>query len=240
MTELKQNATDKMMISQRDTRQRKLLRQPVLILCTPEWLRQPNESLPAFTAFQTWLRLGDDRTARATAEIVKKRICLIHRWAQHWRWAERLDFLNAHDEHVRNKAIYDAFRQEEKKWAERRARSREEAFMLSEELIKKAREMLEHPLIEKTVQKTLNVGDTEVEQEIILRPTRFAARDAGYMLKIAIDMQNLSVGLPTERPNVPKNYDDDIDFKSLTIAQLERIAAGEDPYETIIESESVS
>jgi hypothetical protein len=55
----------------------------------PEERRQ-NESIPAFSAFQCYLKLGEGRSLKATSQQLDKNYALIRRWSKLHHWRERI------------------------------------------------------------------------------------------------------------------------------------------------------
>ena len=54
------------------------------------WLRQEGESSPAFAAFNTYLRMGADRSLRKLSVEIGKNVNLINSWSSRWYWQERV------------------------------------------------------------------------------------------------------------------------------------------------------
>lgn len=64
-----------------------------------EWERQPNESYPAYEAFEQYL---NERSYPAVAKSLSKSLTLIKRWGRINRWRERAD---AYDNEIKRKAM---------------------------------------------------------------------------------------------------------------------------------------
>src|SRR4051794_21328364 len=57
---------------------------------TDTWLRQPDESDPAFTAFACYRDMGGRRTVRSVAQELRKSASLIARWSSQHTWQQRV------------------------------------------------------------------------------------------------------------------------------------------------------
>lgn len=54
------------------------------------WLKRPTESDPAYAAFRTYLEMGDTRSSRDCAAVLKKSTSQIDKWSAVHDWRERV------------------------------------------------------------------------------------------------------------------------------------------------------
>lgn len=54
------------------------------------WLKRPTESDPAYAAFRTYLEMGDTRSSRDCARVLKKSTSQIDKWSSANDWRERV------------------------------------------------------------------------------------------------------------------------------------------------------
>lgn len=73
------------------------------------WERQPEETDPAWEAFQTYRDLGPkERSMRRTAEIVEKSETLMVRWSGQWSWVHRAQEWDREVDRRRREAAVEA------------------------------------------------------------------------------------------------------------------------------------
>lgn len=69
------------------------------------WERQPGESPQAYEAFDTYLKMGVDRSCRKVAQELSKSDTIIKRWSSTWSWQERC---RAYDNELKRKELVQA------------------------------------------------------------------------------------------------------------------------------------
>jgi hypothetical protein len=170
------------------------------------WERLPGESLKAFNAFQTYLRLGQDRaidlahaTAKGPQSSSKEKN---QRASGHWfAWAEQFDWVaraGAHDDHIA-RAEFEAreghVRALAAEWADREAEIREGGYNLARTFLERCKQMLEFPLEETT--DVFEEGGRTIIRTV--RPGNWNLATAAKFLDTAYRTASLSAGMETER-----------------------------------------
>jgi hypothetical protein len=157
------------------------------------WERQEGESAKAYKAFATYRDLGPKRSLNAAytksrgvkgASKERRATGTWHRWAIEHHWVARA---TAYDDHVDAKARAER----EAKWAERQAQVDDRAWESAEQLLGRAQEMLEFPLVEQRADRD---GKT-----IVIKPSRWRLRDAEAFVSIADRLMRLATGKATDR-----------------------------------------
>ena len=69
------------------------------------WERQPGESAQAYEAFDTYLKMGADRSCRKVAQKLSKSDTIIRRWSSTWHWQERC---RAYDNELKRQELIEA------------------------------------------------------------------------------------------------------------------------------------
>lgn len=82
------------------------------------WERQHGESWPAFEAFQTYLKLGGQRSIREVARVLAKNRSGIEKWCRAHEWIMRVDAWNAWLEEEARKRSGQAWAEVTKRHAE--------------------------------------------------------------------------------------------------------------------------
>lgn len=157
------------------------------------WVRQPGETAKAFVAFCIYRDLGpgrsviqayQDYTGKPVSPPLKRNY--FHRWVESMKWRERAALYDEYLEKLVRKAEEKALQNTAGKWAKRMQAQREEEWLLAEAMMKRAWEMLEHPLV-KTVDH--NDGSTTITM-----PADWKASDIALFLKTASSIARLAVG----------------------------------------------
>ena len=195
------------------------------------WERQPGEGNLWYDRFTQYRLKGSSRSLGAVyddwrAEKGRKRTgkpatSWRRNWKK-WRWEERAA---AWDEHLRQ--------EDEAKWLQRREERRERRWELGDKLEKKGEQMLMFPLA-RTERETHEGPDGKTIIYNVVNPVDWRLRDAPTLLKTANELFQQALG------EAQHNRILNIDVKQLTIEQLERIAAGEDPIHVLATTASQS
>jgi hypothetical protein len=153
--------------------------------------RLPNESTQAYQAARTYFEMGEGRTSEAVGKKLGKSTALMERWSAAHHWVDRAAEWDA-DQRARQRGAEDeALKQEAQKWAKRQLSLREERWRISQELKRKAEDMLKFPVIEKTVQGP--------DGTTVVKPAKWTFADAAKMAETGLKLEALSCGLPTDR-----------------------------------------
>src|SRR2546427_6116994 len=139
---------------------------------TQEWDRQPGESSKAYAHFCLYRDMGQERSLRKVAGDAKciSKVAQLRRWSPKWRWVERCQ---KYDEHL---LLQDRLRQEK----ERKDMTTRHAKIA----------VLGQNLVVKGIEKL--VADVEQGKRDL------SASDASRLLDVAVKIERLSRGEPTE------------------------------------------
>ena len=69
------------------------------------WERQPGESAQAYEAFDTYIKMGVERSCRKVAQELSKSDTIIRRWSSAWKWQERC---RAYDNELKRQELVQA------------------------------------------------------------------------------------------------------------------------------------
>ena len=105
--------------------------------------QQQRESNIAFAAFNIYLSLGTERSARRVAEKMGRSTHSVNLWASRQRWAERLAAYNAHLALVEREATEATLRGKAAVWATREQNLRETEWAMHERAIAAAKRGLD-------------------------------------------------------------------------------------------------
>jgi hypothetical protein len=111
-------------------------------------------------------------------------------WARQHGWVERVAAYDRYLLEVEQAAREEALKAEAAKWARRRERQREAEWRASQQLIQRAKKMLDHPVTE------LKVDD---EGEATILPAKWQARDIPAFFETASRLARLSAEMETDR-----------------------------------------
>lgn len=178
---------------------------------TNYWDRKEGESAQAFTAFRTYLEMGQERSIRAAycAHSGKKDASQASgrwkKWAKQFDWEWRARDYDLHMERVKQQAAEKEAAEKERQWFRRKDESREHGWQLGNQLLAKAEQMLKFPLLaqesDQVVEKRLHSDGTEYEVVInrtIIKPTEWNFLSMVRMAEAGYKLIQLAVGLPTE------------------------------------------
>lgn len=118
---------------------------------------------------------------------------VLKRWSGAFKWQDRV---GAYDAQLaeRDRLAY------EQKWSARREAEREQTWDMAQELRQKAVKMLEFPLVDVehvTSRRQAGAGVQHIEMTVV-KPARWAFRDAAGLADTAAKLGRLSVDLPTD------------------------------------------
>jgi hypothetical protein len=155
------------------------------------WEPQPGESGRAFAAFAVYRDLGPDRSldkayaaARQDQSGIKTVPGYWRQWCVRYQWVDRAAAYDAAMRAKEQAARERAQAAEAETWARRRAEEAEQEWAASRQLLDKARLMLQFPLVEQTTEN----GQT------VVKPARWALRDAAALLDTAAKLARLAAG----------------------------------------------
>ena len=155
------------------------------------WDRQPGESAQAYEAARLYFDMGAQRSLEQVRRKLGKSKDLMERWSARWAWVDRAAawdaMLRARDLAAREAAQAA----EAERWAARRAAEAEREWAFAEQLMERARAMLAFPL---QTRELAEDGHT-----IIVKPARWAIRDAAGMADTAAKLARLAAGMETGR-----------------------------------------
>lgn len=147
-----------------------------------EWERKEGESLKAFTAWNTYLSMGDNRSITLVASKLDKSRHLISRWCAKYDWNSRLNAYSKHFEIVEREATEAMTRMKASEWVQRQNEHREDEWQVRCELIKAGREAL---------------------KRYIANPARVGTLEGiTRMLELASKLGRLASGLATDHTEV--------------------------------------
>lgn len=162
------------------------------------WERLPNESARAYAAFVIYRDMGAVRSldkayhhATGQQESGKRAPGRWTQWSVQHQWSDRAA---AWDAMLRSRELAQreaAQAAEAERWAARRAAEAEREWAFAEQLMERARAMLAFPL---QTRELAEDGHT-----IIVKPARWAIRDAAGMADTAAKLARLAAGMETDR-----------------------------------------
>lgn len=168
-----------------------------------EYEQQPGESARAFAAFRRYLEAGPERSIRKLGRKTGRNKATFEVWSVKWHWVERVRAWEAEAaERVRIAEIARS-NQDAEKWADRRAKVKEDEFKLGQDLLARARKMLDHPLM---VSKRVKKGG---KVTVIIRPANWTTADLARIATTGAALVRNSTGL-NDTASGPVKADDDV------------------------------
>lgn len=152
--------------------------------------RLPNESTPAYQAARTYFEMGEGRSSEEVAKKLRKSHTLMQRWCRIHHWVDRAAEWDRDRRERQRNAEDDALKQEAQKWAKRQLTLREERWRISQELKKKAEDMLKFPVLKKT---------TKADGTTIIEPAKWTFADAAKIAETGLKIEALAVGVATDK-----------------------------------------
>ena len=158
------------------------------------YTRRIGESARAFEAYCAYRDLGAARSLAAVGQKLVKSRQILSRWSARWEWVMRVQ---AYDQGMAEKekaAKEEALKEEAKKWAEREIAAGEKDWQKSEQLDKKASEILMLPVttVERKQTEESKDGKTFVTNITVIKGVNTSPRDAAIMAKIASDLREVA------------------------------------------------
>lgn len=169
--------------------------------------RLENESAKAFAGFQAYCEMGGNRSLKAVGRALGKSEGLLERWSARFKWVARA---KAYDERllsIQRDAEKKTIEAKANSWASRQTALREDEWQTADQLISRARQMLDWPL-EHTVTKD---GKTTI------LPTKWTISDAVRMVEVAAKLRRMAVGEETDHLKVSTPGPD---FSKLTVEEV--------------------
>ena len=155
------------------------------------WDRQPGESAPAYEAARLYFDLGAQRSLEQVRQKLGKSKDLMERWSARWAWVDRAAAWDAMLRSRELAAREASLAAEAERWAARRAAEAEREWAFAEQLMERARAMLAFPLQTREI--------AEDGKTIVVKPARWAIRDAAGMADTAAKLARLATGMETDR-----------------------------------------
>lgn len=135
------------------------------------WERQQGESAQAFEAFDTYCKMGADRSVRKVAQELTKSETLIKRWSSRWEWQRRC---REYDNEIKRQELAEQ-KKEFKKMQDRQIKTA----MLMQKKAVKALDNLDWAILEpKDILRFISEG-VKLEKATRLESTETSAREAG-------------------------------------------------------------
>lgn len=164
------------------------------------WDQLPDETAKNFAAFCGYRNLGPDRSLLKAYEIYKdiqpgqrssKNIPpYFAQMSAKFKWVERAKAWDANLEAIKAEEIETAAALEARRWAERYEKLREQEFEAGQQLIERAQEMLEYPLV-----RTETKADG---QTVIVVPADWKPADVVAFLNTASKLARMAIGTHTD------------------------------------------
>lgn len=171
------------------------------------WERRPAESPRAFEAFSRYRDSGTSRSLNATDKAwpnrgpVSPSLSRFKKWSADHEWVERCRVWDAHVQAEKDRETVRAAVE----WARRQEKRREEMYLISTELLDRAKMLLKMPVVKTTVEK--ENGRTL----ITIEPARWALRDIGPLAKLAFDLGHQAIhGYGSPIPGTDEAYRADV------------------------------
>jgi hypothetical protein len=167
------------------------------------WLRLPpkqgkrgtTEGAVAYEAFQNYFTTAPGaRSLRQVAATVRKSETLIERWSSRFDWVERTKAWDYRQTVLRNADIEKQNEQQHTTWATREQELREQKFQIGQQLVSRAKRMLEHPLTIRTVTKSDGSG----QQNITINPVRWTHDSTLRTIQTGIALTEESIKTATD------------------------------------------
>lgn len=154
------------------------------------WERQPGEPARWYERFTIYRRMGPRRSLLGAAKLYRARplFKLPGSWQQNaelWRWKQRAEEWDQAEAE-----------REEQAWQDRRRRHREDEYQVGQELLARARAMMEWPL-ERRETRTSEDGATVVN---VTEPARWTARDITVFAETWSKLVQEAVGADPANP----------------------------------------
>jgi hypothetical protein len=157
--------------------------------------RLKNESPQAYEAFRCYLDLGPERSIRAVVRKLGKSRALLDRWSQKNKWQARLVVHHSEQADIAKEATATAELEFARKQAARKEQVQATAWDIAQQLIAKAREMLDFPLSEREVTQEDDNGNPVA---ITIKPVGWRLRDAATLAEVADALSRISLGMPSK------------------------------------------
>lgn len=181
------------------------------------WEQQPGETSQAYRAARIYFDLGPGRTLLLTTQKVatasesprrptkapRSPSGSIKGWAKQWRWAKRAQAFDQTLDSAGDQARIAERENQATVQERRRAQVIEDGWIAAQQTKVKAIQMLHGPLYETTTETTRSPDGTTVTV-VTQIPTNWRIRDAAVLLRLASDLERLSLGMPT-RVEVPRS-----------------------------------
>jgi hypothetical protein len=155
------------------------------------YTRRTGESARAFEAYQSYRDMGAQRSLAGVGQKLGKSKAILERWSSRWEWVRRCEVydatLAAKDKAAKEQALKD----EAQRWAERQIAAGEKDWQKSEQLDKKASEILMLPVtsVERKQTEESKDGKTFITNITVIKGVNTTPRDAAIMAKIASDLR---------------------------------------------------
>lgn len=183
-------------------------------LQAPIWRRQRGEPAKRYRALELYIELGPgDRNLGKVAKAQGVAERTIKQWSSDDCWVERTDAHDLHSEALRQAEREKLDREQERVWADRRAKIREREFNAGQALLDQAQQMARTPIYE--VQDTIVETYADGRSKTVIRkivPTKWRASDIARFNEIGSKILRRSAEMESDRQVIEHNWSkDDID-----------------------------
>jgi hypothetical protein len=201
------------------------------------WERRPGESEQAFAAFQMYMTCRQEQLGGCseTARRLGKHVSGVNRWCSMHSWIERYRLYENHQLAQKEAEQQRALRQTAELWAARRIDVRETGFDLGQKMMDRARHLLNLPVYEKEVKKTViaeHAGQV-IETLTILnfnqhpRDARMFAESASRLMRLAADMATDNINVIASDIDLEAMTDEELDAYADKLLAVKRLPSGD-------------
>lgn len=178
------------------------------------WHRRIDEGPKAHELLMVYINLGASRTVKGVADQVGRKQELCYALSSKYDWSSRAA---AYDEWmltVQEESIQQQLQKDGIQYAQKRSIFRGKEYTLATKLMDQALEMLNTPLFEETITKTITVKTLEhpegeeITVQTIKQPLKFTRKDAREQAKVAIQIMRLHLEMETTRATLTVDLKD--------------------------------
>lgn len=181
------------------------------------WAQRIGESMAAYSLFLVYLQLGPQARKtqtegyEAVAEESGRHIEVVRKVASYNAWPSRARAYDERLAEVQLKAAEKALEKDAVLRAKKRSQYLEEEFDVAKKLLSQAKQMLEAPLYETTVDRIETIetaeGSKEFATAVTMKPANWNKDTASRYAKMASDIMRLNLEMDTARTSINVNFD---------------------------------
>lgn len=208
------------------------------------WHRLPDETDTSWKAFTIYRDLGAARSfqnmlaeytkggTKATKQknIKPPALTTVKKWSSRYTWRVRVVAFDAEQDRIAREAADKVSVRSAEEWAALRNKQREDELALGQQLIQRAKEMLDAPLFHREVKEVIEVNGEEVETVVHINPTDWKHRDIVPVTTLANKLTRLALGMDTDQIGVNSKEGDTDEAAS----DLRTLLEGEDSRAALI------